>query len=228
MEQAKKIVLTGVSRGLGHALLAELDRLGHSVVGCARSTEQIDSLTQRYAERHRFAAVDVADDSAVKEWADSVIEQVGAPDILINNAATINQNAPLWEVSDQEMSQVMQVNVVAVATVIRHFVPAMIEQGQGMVINISSGWGRSVSPDVAPYCASKWAIEGLTKALAMELPSSIGAIPLNPGVINTELLHSCFGDAASSYPDPRTWAKKAAPFILSLHPGQSGESVSVS
>ena len=103
----------------------------------------------------------------------------------------------------------------------------MIERGSGTIVNLSSGWGRSVSPEVAPYCATKWAIEGLTKALAAELPAGLAAVPLNPGVIDTDMLQKCFGGGAASYPKPEEWAKTAAPFILGLGPGDSGKSASV-
>ena len=103
----------------------------------------------------------------------------------------------------------------------------MVERGTGVIVNLSSGWGRSVSPEVAPYCATKWAIEGLTKALAEELPKGMAAVPLNPGVIDTDMLRTCFADSASSYPKADEWAKKAGPFILGLGPKDSGKSVSV-
>jgi len=63
-------------------------------------------------------------------------------------------------------------------------VPAMVRRGQGVIVNFSSGWGRSTDAGVAPYCATKWAIEGLTQALAQELPPGMAAVPLNPGIIN--------------------------------------------
>jgi NAD(P)-dependent dehydrogenase (short-subunit alcohol dehydrogenase family) len=78
----------------------------------------------------------------------------------------------------------------------------MIRRGSGVIVNFSSGWGRSVSAEVAPYCASKWAVERLTRALAEELPSGLAAVPLNPGIINTEMLQSCFGADAQNYPEP--------------------------
>ena len=78
-------------------------------------------------------------------------------------------------------------------------------------------------PQVAPYCGSKWAIEGLTRALADELPYGLAAIPLNPGVIHTQMLEVCFGDSASSYQRPEQWAKKAAPFLLELGPEDNGD-----
>lgn len=58
---------------------------------------------------------------------------------------------------------------------------------------------------VAPYCASKWAVEGLTRSVAKELPSGVGVVALNPGVINTDMLASCFGNSASLYQTPESW-----------------------
>ena len=89
--------------------------------------------------------------------------------------------------------QVIDVNLKGMANVIRHFVPAMVKNKSGVIVNFSSGWGRSTDAEVAPYCATKWAIEGLTQALAQELPPGMAAVPLNPGIINTGMLRSCFG-----------------------------------
>jgi NAD(P)-dependent dehydrogenase (short-subunit alcohol dehydrogenase family) len=163
----------------------------------------------------------------VELWAERVIGLLGVPDLLINNAALMNNPAPLWKVPADEFAKLVNVNITGVANVIRAFVPAMVERKKGVIVNFSSGWGRSVSPEVAPYCASKWAIEGLTKALAEELPSGIAAVPLNPGVIDTDMLRQCWADGASSYPKAEAWAKVAAPFILKLGAKQNGQSVSV-
>jgi NAD(P)-dependent dehydrogenase (short-subunit alcohol dehydrogenase family) len=114
-----------------------------------------------------------------------------------------------------------------VANVIRHFGPAMVARGTGVIVNFSSGWGRETDPNVAPYCASKWAMEGLTKALAQELPEGMAAIPLSPGIIDTDMLRSCFGGDAGAYPSPREWAKTAVPYLLSLGPADSGQSLTV-
>jgi NAD(P)-dependent dehydrogenase (short-subunit alcohol dehydrogenase family) len=96
-----------------------------------------------------------------------------------------------------------------------------------VIVNFSSGWGRSTSPEVAPYCATKYAIEGLTLALAQELPAGMAAVPLNPGIINTDMLQLCFAGQADSYPTAERWAKKAVPYILSLGAKHNGSSLSV-
>lgn len=222
-----KIVITGVTRGLGRALAEEFIRGGHTVIGCGRSGDAIFDLRMTYQAPHDFSVVDVAQDTKVSIWAAKVLENDTPPDFLINNAAVANRLAPLWEQDDREFTKLVDVNIRGVQNVIRHFVPAMVVAKRGVVVNVSSGWGRSVSPQVAPYCMSKWAIEGLTKALAEELPKGMAAVPLNPGVIDTEMLRTCFGESAASYAKPGEWAKKAAPFILKLGPKHNGQSVSI-
>ena len=222
-----KIVITGVTRGLGRALVEEFIRGGHTVIGCGRGGEAIFDLRMTHQAPHDFSVVDVGLDNKVAIWAAKVLENDSPPDILINNAALMNRLSPLWEQDDREFSRLVDVNIRGVQNVIRHFVPAMVARKQGVIVNLSSGWGRSVSPEVAPYCMSKWAIEGLTKGLAAELPAGMAAVPLNPGVIDTDMLRSCWADDAGNYPKAGKWAKFAAPFILKLGPKQNGESVSV-
>jgi NAD(P)-dependent dehydrogenase (short-subunit alcohol dehydrogenase family) len=106
-------------------------------------------------------------------------------------------------------------------------VPLLQKQGRGIMVNFSSGWGRSVSAGVAPYCATKWGVEGLTAALAAELPQGLAAIALNPGVIDTEMLRSCFGEEAARYPSPEKWARKAVPYLLGLSEKENGRALSL-
>lgn len=219
----KFIVITGATRGLGRALVPQFIAAGHTVVGCGRSGSHVAELAKLFPAPHAFAAVDVTDPVAVTQWAKSV----GAPDLLINNAAVMNTPAPLWEVPADEFDRLIDVNVKGVANVIRGFVPAMVARKAGVIVNLSSGWGRSTSPQVAPYCASKYAIEGLTKALAQELPAGMAAVPLNPGVIDTDMLRQAWSDGAGGYPKADEWSKRAAPFLLALGAKDNGQSLSV-
>jgi NAD(P)-dependent dehydrogenase (short-subunit alcohol dehydrogenase family) len=197
-------------------------QLGHTVVACSRSPKAIEKLRQQVPPPHDFDVVDVAIDAEVKRWAGRLIGSYGPPDLLLNNAGVINKNARLWQVPEQEFALVLDVNVKGVANIIRHFVPAMIKCKRGVIVNFSSGWGRSTDAEVAPYCASKWAIEGLTQAFAQELPAGMAAVALNPGIIDTDMLQSCFGGSASNYPSPAEWARGAVPFLLSLGPADNG------
>ena len=222
-----KILITGVTRGLGRALTEKFIALGHTVIGCGRSGTEIFDLRMNHGAPHDFMVCDVALDNKVALWAAKVLEHDSAPDLLINNAGVMNPLGSLWGQSDREFTKVVDVNIRGVANVIRHFVPAMVAKKHGVIVNLSSGWGRSVSADVAPYCASKWAVEGLTKALAEELPKGMAAVPLNPGVIDTDMLRSCWGDGAGSYQKAAAWAETAAEFILQLGPKDNGRSLSV-
>lgn len=224
----RRIAITGVSRGLGRAMVAEFVRLGHQVSGCCRDVEVAADLQTQYGASHHFQAVDVTDQLAVRNWCQQTVDHFGAPDLLLNNAAVINANAPLWQVPANEFADIININICGVHHVLAGFIPAMIDAGEGVIANFSSTWGHSTSPEVAPYCATKFAIEGLTKALAAELPAGLCAVPFNPGVIDTDMLRSCFGDQASAFPSPESWAETAVPRLLAITSSDNGISLSAS
>jgi NAD(P)-dependent dehydrogenase (short-subunit alcohol dehydrogenase family) len=202
--------------------------LGHTIIGCARTAPAISALQKEFPGPHSFAVVDVSDAAAVETWAGNIISSHGAPDLLLNNAAVIHPNAPFWEVPADCFNRVIDVNVKGLANVLRSFLPAMMKSKKGVVVNFSSGWGRSTSPEVSGYCASKYAVEGLTSSLAQELPAGMAAVALNPGVINTEMLQDCFGkESASHYPSAEDWAKRAVPFLLKIGPKDNGHPLTV-
>lgn len=208
-------------------MVEEFARRGHTIIGCGRDAAAVECLRREFGAPHEFRAVDVASDEQVRAWAQAVLVSHGPPDLLLNNAGVINRIAPLWKLNAAEFDRVVDVNLKGVANVIRHFVPAMVERGRGVIVNFSSGWGRSTDAQVAPYCATKWAIEGLTQALAQELPRGMAAVALNPGIINTDMLRSCFGDSARHYPTPEEWARVAVPFLLNLGPADNGKPLTV-
>jgi NAD(P)-dependent dehydrogenase (short-subunit alcohol dehydrogenase family) len=227
-DRVKKIfVITGVTRGLGRAMSDKLIALGHTVLGCGRTREVIEQLRAANTKRHDFDVVNVASDEEVQSGAIRLHKKCGAPDFVINNAALITPNAPLWKVGATEFGESVDVNIKGVANVIRHFLPNMIKKHHGVIVNFSSGWARTAEKDVAPYVATKCAIEGLTQALSMELPPGLAAVALNPGIINTAMLQSCFGESASHYPSAARWADVAVPFILKLDENDNGHALSV-
>jgi len=218
----KNIFITGVSRGLGRALAEFYIAAGHRVFGCARSEPAISELRMTYPEHH-FSVVDISLDHDVAHWSADVLSHHGAPDLLINNAGLMCPTVPLWEHSDEAFTRLLDANVRGVANIIRHFVPIMVGRRSGIIVNFSSGRGRTVAAGVAPYCATKWAIEGLTRALAEELPEGMAAVTLNPGIIDTSMLRNRWGERAGKYQAPANWAKTAAPFILQISAKDNGQ-----
>ena len=120
----KVVVITGVARGLGRALAEGFAAEGHRVVGCSRSEKKIAELEKSLGHAHAFSVVDVRDDATVCDWATATIRNYGAPDLLLNNAAVINNNKFLWELSAAEFGVVIDTNIKGVTNVIRHFTPS--------------------------------------------------------------------------------------------------------
>lgn len=226
MRDSPRVLITGVSRGLGRAAAHGFASLGYRVVGGARTEREVASLAEGLGEGHLLGRIDVTDEGSVAEFAAKAFDHFGAPDLLLNNAGVIHEPSPLWEISEGVFEEVVSVNVSGTARVVRHVLPAMIARGSGVVVNFSSGWGRTTSPGVAPYCASKWAIEGLTLALSSELPDGLAAVAFNPGIIDTEMLRLCFGEEAANFPDADSWAKTAVPFLAALGPKDNGKALS--
>lgn len=225
---SKHVCITGCTKGLGRALVDWFLEEGWSVSGCGRSSEMILQLGEsKPRDRTHFEVVDVTNDQAVGLFSAEVEAALGTPDLLLNNAALINSKAPLWEVPEREFSRVIDVNIKGVVTVLRHFVPMMIARRSGIILNLSSGWGRSTAPGVASYCGTKWAIEGLSQAMAQELPRGLAVAALNPGIIDTEMLRTCFGEDAGAHEKAEVWAKRAGPYLAALNSTCNGQQLTV-
>jgi NAD(P)-dependent dehydrogenase (short-subunit alcohol dehydrogenase family) len=203
-------------------MVLEFASRGWKVGGGARNHKDLEVLKNELNADHFIDFLDVTDPGGVHSFANRMEEVVGVPNLLVNNAGLINRNAALTEISPEEFSSVLEVNLGGIHNMIRSFVPKMIKQGHGIIANFSSYWGQSTAPDVAPYCASKWGVEGLTRSLSQELPKGLAAIAFNPGVINTDMLQSTFGSQANAYPTPQQWASEAVTRLIHLSTEDNG------
>lgn len=205
-----RIVVTGVSRGLGKALSQALASRGHQVFGCQLSAEAQSASTDNPA----LFNASVTEAHEMREFARTVMRD-GGVDIVVCNAGVINPRQPAWEIAEQEWARVLEVNVLGVVNTMHAFLPMMLDRGQGLFIAISSGWGRSASWGLGPYCASKFAVEGLIGSLAADLPNGVNAIALDPGNgVNTQMLSVCLPDEHQNYIAPQLWAEHAADYIV--------------
>ncbi|MDF9528678.1 SDR family oxidoreductase [Bacillus cereus] len=225
-EIGKSVIITGVTQGLGRAMVDRFDELGWNIYGCGRSKDKIEELKKQYSKIHDFQVIDVSDSQQVNNWANYILNRHTAPDMIINNASIVNQNAQLWKITAQEFENVMNVNVNGVVNVIRAFVPTMVARKEGIIINMSSSWGREGEAELAPYCASKFAIEGITKSMALELPHGMAVVALDPGgSISTPMLKSCAPQYINESPTPETWSHKAIQYILNITIDKNGDSL---
>ncbi|AOM10948.1 MULTISPECIES: SDR family oxidoreductase [Bacillus cereus group] len=225
-EIGKSVIITGVTQGLGRAMVDRFHELGWNIYGCGRSKDKIEELKKQYSKIHDFQVIDVSDSQQVNNWANYILNRHTAPDMIINNASIVNQNAQLWKITAQEFENVMNVNVNGVVNVIRAFVPAMVARKEGIIINMSSSWGREGEAELAPYCASKFAIEGITKSMALELPHGMAVVALDPGgSISTPMLKSCAPQYINESPTPETWSHKATQYILNITIDKNGDSL---
>jgi NAD(P)-dependent dehydrogenase (short-subunit alcohol dehydrogenase family) len=125
------------------------------------------------------------------------------------------------------MAAVVDTALMGSAHVIRAVLPAMAARGRGVLVGVSSGLGRSVARGMAPYCAAKWGLEGLMRALALDLPPGLAAVTLDPGAIDTEMLRRYIGESARQHPPPATWAATAVPWLLALDGRVNGQALTL-
>lgn len=164
----RKALITGASRGIGMGAACALAQAGAEVVLTARTASDLDALCEALVRNGYQASamvLDVGDTEAVRQ----VIGRTGPFDILINNAG-VNRPGPMVEMTEDDFDSVMNINVRAAYFVAQSVVQQMIERGKGgSIINTSSQMGHVGGIDRTVYCASKFAVEGMTRALAIEV-----------------------------------------------------------
>lgn len=187
------VLITGVTKGLGRALLEVFYRNKWTIVGCGRSKVLIEQLAQEFHLNQNLRILDISNHEEVKRWATAVITTFGKPSIMINNASAVNFPANLWDISHKEFKQVIDTNLMGVFNILSAFLPYIIDS-KSTIVNVSSYWGKHGEAKVSPYCASKFAIEGLTQSLAKEVSENNIIVTLDPGIMRTDMLKKCASD----------------------------------
>ena len=179
--QPKTILITGCSTGIGHDAVVALSQRGHRIIASCRKREDVERLIALGIET---VLLDVANPQSIANAFKVVLEKTnGKLDILINNAG-FGQAGALEDISFEVMTEQFATNVFGLMELTRHAIPVMRQQKQGRVINISSLLGIISMPFRGAYNASKYAVEGLSDTLRLELkPSGIDVITIEPGPI---------------------------------------------
>lgn len=177
---AKVILVTGASSGLGLATAKALATQGHKVYGTSRDIKRLSLVSFTPLQ------MDVTDDASVKAAVDSIIKSEGRIDVLVNNAGN-GITGPLYAMPVEAAKRQFEVNFFGVVRVSSAVLPLMIEKKQGLVINVSSLAGLFGLPYQGLYSASKFAIEGYSESLRMELQNTgVRVSVLNPGDFKTD------------------------------------------
>jgi acetoacetyl-CoA reductase/3-oxoacyl-[acyl-carrier protein] reductase len=185
-------VVSGGTRGIGLAFTTRLVKLGYRVVALYRSDAAAARLlVDEHGGRVVADRVDVADPTAVASWAGRVLDEHGAPAVLVNNAG-VNVDRPFLEMSERDWSTVLDTNLSGPFRLTRAFAPAMLAAGGGCVVNVGATTGIRPRLDGANYCAAKAGLLQLTKCLALELAPTVRVNCLIPGMTDTEELRTRF------------------------------------
>jgi 3-oxoacyl-[acyl-carrier protein] reductase len=189
-DESKIALVTGASRGIGAAIADELGAAGYIVVGTATSQSGADKISQRLADGKSVGAgmvLDVTQIESIEQLLKSVIEQFGAPTILVNNAGITKDNI-LMRMKEDEWLDVVNTNLTAVFRLCKACVRPMTKARWGRIVNISSVVGSMGNSGQSNYSASKAGVEGFGRALAKEIGSrSITVNTVAPGFIDTDM-----------------------------------------
>jgi NAD(P)-dependent dehydrogenase (short-subunit alcohol dehydrogenase family) len=194
----KVAVITGGGSGIGAALSKACGAEGMQVVVVDVNEERAAKVAAELPDGKAVArAVDVANADAVQALADFAFDAYGAVHLLCNNAG-ISPTGRIWDFTDDDWHKLLGINIRGVANGIRSFVPRMIEQGEGHILNTGSGASFVATPHLGPYCATKHAIVGLSEGLRFELDGTgLGVSVLVPAGVNTNIGDSMVRSSAS-------------------------------
>lgn len=194
-------LVTGASAGIGREICLVLAEQGWELIALARRGERVEALAEEIRALGRRAlplALDLTDREAVAALPGRLPSDWAEVDLLVNNAGLALGVDPLQAGNPAEWDQVLDTNVRALLSLVRHFVPGMVERGRGQVINLGSVAGRQSYPGGAVYCASKAAELALSRSLAMDLVATpVRVCSVDPGLVETEFSQVRFrGDKA--------------------------------
>jgi NAD(P)-dependent dehydrogenase (short-subunit alcohol dehydrogenase family) len=179
-------LITGATSGFGRALAEAALRVGDTVVGAARHPERLTDLVAACPDRMEAVELDVTDTRRAAEVVDAVVDRTGRIDVLVNNAGRTQVGA-LEETTERELRDLFELHFFGPAALTRAVLPHMRRRGGGAVVQMSSVGGQVTAAGFGAYCATKFALEGLTETLAQEVDFGVRFLIVEPGAFRTGL-----------------------------------------
>jgi NAD(P)-dependent dehydrogenase (short-subunit alcohol dehydrogenase family) len=215
LQNGQVAVVTGAASGIGFALAEALGGRGLTVVLADVETGALEAARASLAGRDIVVhahVCDVADATAVDEFAQAVIARCGKVDLLINNAGVGGRLGPLWASQPGDWAWTFGVNVFGVAHGVRSFLPAMLQRRTGHVVNVASLAGLTAPPFLGPYVASKHAVVSLSETLAAEL--AMAGSPIRVSVVCPGHVQSRIAESDRNRPAALATESRTAPDVL--------------
>lgn len=185
----RNVLLTGATSGIGEATARILARHQFNLILCGRRQDRLSKLAEELSADTRVTTLsfDVRDNAAVQTALRSLKGEWKKIDVLINNAGNAHGMDPIHKGSLEDWDAMMDINVKGLLYVSREILPGMVDQKSGHVINIGSIAGKEVYPNGNVYCASKFAVDALTRGMRIDLnPFGIKVTSIHPGMVETE------------------------------------------
>lgn len=201
MSENKVWFITGTSTGIGRALAETALAKGYKVVATARKPEVLADLAEKYPETVLTVKLDVTDKKDVADAIEKSVEKFGRIDVVVNNAGYGLLGA-VEEPSDKQIRGQFETNLFGVINVVRGTLPVLRRQKSGHIINVSSGLGFFAFPSYGYYSATKFAVQGLSEALAQEVaPLGIKVTIAEPGATRTSFIDKGVVKPANALPE---------------------------
>jgi NAD(P)-dependent dehydrogenase (short-subunit alcohol dehydrogenase family) len=186
------VLITGALTGIGRATAFAFAHEGARVAVSGRHNDEGQKLVNelRKLTESEFVRTDVRQEEEVKELVDKTIARFGRLDIAVNNAGTVGNPGATADVTTEAYQSIFDTNVLGVLLCMKYEIRAMLQQGKGSIVNISSAYGKVGGPNAAVYVGSKHAVEGITKSAALELATTgIRVNIVGPGPVETRMFN---------------------------------------
>jgi NAD(P)-dependent dehydrogenase (short-subunit alcohol dehydrogenase family) len=198
MKSQQVVLITGALTGIGKAAAIAFANEGSQIVVSGRKEEAGLALAaelRNLGVEAEFIQADVRHEEDVKNLVDRTVTRFGRLDVAVNNAGTEGKTGPLIEQTPETYRGTFDTNVLGILLSLKHEMQVMLRQGKGSIINISSTMGKKAAPNASLYTASKHAVEGLTKAAALEgATRNVRVNAVAPGPTDTGMLDRFTGD----------------------------------